>query len=57
MRKNRKTKPADPNEADLLDFSDLLGTGSVRKQLQAQELFHRRAWGGCEGDGGRIVHG
>jgi hypothetical protein len=55
--KNRKTKPADPNEADRLDFSDLLGTGSVRKQLQAQELFHRRAWGGCERDGGRIVHG
>jgi hypothetical protein len=57
MRKNRKTKPADLSEADRFEFSDLPGTGSVRKQLQAQELFHRRAWGGCEGDGGRIVHG
>jgi hypothetical protein len=36
-----KTKPADPNEAERLEFSDSFGSGSVRKLLQAQELFRR----------------
>jgi hypothetical protein len=36
--KNSKTKPAGPNDADRLEFSDLLGTSSVRKHLQAQDF-------------------